>query len=41
MAVPQAHDRAKWTLHHLGGLGSCWDIRRSDCTYYYPQKVKE
>jgi hypothetical protein len=37
MAVPQAHDRARWTLHHLGGLGSSWDLRRSDCTYYYPQ----
>jgi hypothetical protein len=41
MAVPQAHDRAKWCLQHLGGMASDWYGQRSDCTYYYPQKVND
>jgi hypothetical protein len=38
---PGIEQRARENLQHLGGLGSSWDIRRSDCTYYYPQRNQD
>ena len=38
---PTIEQRARESLQHLGGMATYWDIHRSNCTYYHPQKVKE
>jgi hypothetical protein len=35
-------ERARSALQHIGGMAGDWsDLYTSECTYYYPQKVKE
>ena len=34
-------DRARCAIQYLGGMAGDWYGNRSDCQYYYPQKVKE
>jgi hypothetical protein len=38
---PSSEERARSILQYLGGMAGDWYGQRSDCTYYYPQKVKE
>jgi hypothetical protein len=38
---PEATERAKCNLQHVGGIAGDWYPYRSDCTCYRPQKVKE